>query len=441
MKAYGHRTITNMKIFFISILFSVSSFGAEYYLATNGNDSNVGTRAKPWASLQKSIWKMKTGDTLIVREGTYTDSSFADINSQSKGAVTTIRAEKNENPIFDGRISKDKVVINWKKNSEKTWTAKLDSKWKRIDGLWIDGKFIKRVKALNELAENTWWLDKKKFEAIINFKDAINPKIVAMEFRLHSMIEIDTPFWNIDGVTAQYYNYAGITISSTNNVTIQNCNVNYNGGAGIEADEASRLQILNNEAAFNGAEGGPGWASGIHLWKIGSTENLVKGNRAYRNWDPSDHHTDGNGIAIDKGQTGSGAEVSYNTTFENGGRGIDININSNVSVHHNLIYDNGQDPLIREFGELCISEPVSTQGLKIYKNTIRAKGTTPAVVLYKVDPTAVNSDDNVVCQADNPELAFTVYQGQKYSLSSWQTKAGQDLKSTSDCTKEKHLEN
>jgi hypothetical protein len=433
--------MSGSKLFLVfSLLFSTQLFAAEYYLSISGSDTNIGSRAKPWASLQKSIWKLKAGDILIVRGGTYTDSSFADISSPSNGKVTTIRAEKNEIPIFDGRIPKEKAVLEWRNMSKNVWVAKLDSKWERIDGLWVSGKYVKRVNTLSEVTENSWWLDKEKSEAVIHFTEGTDPNAIPMEFRLHSMIEVDTPFWNIQGMTAQYFNYAGFTISSTHNVTIQDCKANHNGGAGIEADEASKVQILNNETAFNGAEGGPGWASGIHLWKVGSTENLVKGNRSFRNWDPSDHHTDGNGIAIDKGQPGSGAEVSHNSTYENGGRGIDINVNSNAKVHHNLIYSNGRDPLIREFGELCISESVSTEGIAIHKNTIRAKGDTPAIVIYKADPKAINSDENVVCQADNPNLAFTIYQGEKFSLQTWQKMSGLDMNSTSDCAKEKHTD-
>ena len=429
-----------VKLFLTFTIFSLNALSAEYYLSTDGNDANLGSRSKPWASLQKAIWKLKSGDTLVIRGGKYVDASFADIATPSKGKVTTIRAEKNEVPVFDGRVSATQAVLSWEKKSEKIWLAKLNPKWKRIDGLWIKGQFVKRVKNLNELSTGMWLLDKQKNHALLHLKEAIDPTTIPIEFRLHSMIEFDTPFWRIEGITAQYYNYAGIVISSTHDVTIQNCKANYNGGAGVEADEASKIQILNNETSFNGSEGGPGWASGIHLWKIGSKDNVVKGNTSHHNWDPSDHHTDGNGIAIDKGVTGSGAVVSHNITFENGGRGIDININSNVKVHNNLIYNNGRDPLIREFGELCISESISTEGLEISRNTIRAQEKTPAVVIYKADPKSINSNANVICHHDNPNLAYSIYRVRSYSLSAWQSEMGLEKNSTADCNQEKHIE-
>ncbi|MCB0403765.1 MAG: right-handed parallel beta-helix repeat-containing protein [Bdellovibrionales bacterium] len=367
----------------IFLLISAVSLATDYYLSPTGSDSNAGSRAKPWASLQQAIWRIRAGDTLVVRGGRYTDSSFADLRVPSSGKLTTIRAEENETPVFDGRLSKDKAVHEWQRISENLWSAKLHPKWKRIDGLWIEGKYVKRVKTLAELAKNTWWIDKEKSQAVLYIAGGHSPVGMAMEFRLHSMMEVDTPFWRIGGITAQYYNYAGFVISSTHDVTIIDCNSNHNGGAGIEGDEASRVQILGNETAYNGAEGGPGWASGIHLWRLGSSENLIKGNRAYRNWDPSEHHTDGNGIAIDKGQPGSGAEVSHNTSFENGGRGIDINLSPNVRAHHNVLYDNARDPHVQEFGELCVSGTISSKGLSLYENTIRAREGVQPIVFYK----------------------------------------------------------
>ena len=64
----------------------------------------------------------------------------------------------------------------------------------------------------------------------------------------------------------------------------------------------------------------------------------------------------------------------------------------------------------------------------------------PAVVIYKAEPKAVNSDDNVICHRDDPSLAFAVYRGQTYSFATWQRETGRDLKSTSDCDQERHTD-
>jgi hypothetical protein len=45
--------------------------GAVYYLTTNGDNSNPGTETKPWLTLQKAANTMVAGDTVYVKQGTY----------------------------------------------------------------------------------------------------------------------------------------------------------------------------------------------------------------------------------------------------------------------------------------------------------------------------------------------------------------------------------
>lgn len=57
-------------IFQLVILFS-SSYGSVYYVDTNGNDNNPGTKSQPWASIQKGCNIAEAGDTVIIRDGVY----------------------------------------------------------------------------------------------------------------------------------------------------------------------------------------------------------------------------------------------------------------------------------------------------------------------------------------------------------------------------------
>ena len=45
--------------------------GKQYYLAPNGSDSNSGAADHPWQTLAKANEKLKPGDTVILRDGTY----------------------------------------------------------------------------------------------------------------------------------------------------------------------------------------------------------------------------------------------------------------------------------------------------------------------------------------------------------------------------------
>ena len=86
-----------------------SARAAEYYVATTGSDSNAGTMAAPWATLQKAANTAVAGDTVWIRGGTYRvttpANSGAGINFTKSGTSDTNRikywAYPGEVPLFD----------------------------------------------------------------------------------------------------------------------------------------------------------------------------------------------------------------------------------------------------------------------------------------------------------------------------------------------------
>ena len=46
---------------------------SSYYVSTSGNDTNAGTLAKPFRTIQKGVSKLAAGDTLYLRGGTYAE--------------------------------------------------------------------------------------------------------------------------------------------------------------------------------------------------------------------------------------------------------------------------------------------------------------------------------------------------------------------------------
>ena len=56
----------------LAVVFSAGiASGATYYVSNSGSDSNPGTQALPWATLQKAVDTIAAGDTAIVTPGTY----------------------------------------------------------------------------------------------------------------------------------------------------------------------------------------------------------------------------------------------------------------------------------------------------------------------------------------------------------------------------------
>jgi parallel beta-helix repeat protein len=87
-----------------------------FYLATNGSDSNSGSKSSPWKNLYTSIKKLGAGDTLYVREGTYTfgDENIIDRHGTASNPIT-IKAYPGETPTFKGNTTQS--IFMWFRNA------------------------------------------------------------------------------------------------------------------------------------------------------------------------------------------------------------------------------------------------------------------------------------------------------------------------------------
>ncbi len=93
------------------ILFAAgrSAWATDYYVATTGSDSNPGTMASPFATLQKGVNVAVAGDTVFIRAGTYPITTPANagagISFTKSGTSDTNRirywAYPGEVPVFD----------------------------------------------------------------------------------------------------------------------------------------------------------------------------------------------------------------------------------------------------------------------------------------------------------------------------------------------------
>ena len=76
---------------------------ADYYLATDGDDSNAGTESAPFGTLSQLLGSLGAGDTGYVRGGTYNPTGFADGSQQQGTDSNPIRLEAvdGETVVFD----------------------------------------------------------------------------------------------------------------------------------------------------------------------------------------------------------------------------------------------------------------------------------------------------------------------------------------------------
>jgi hypothetical protein len=79
--------------------------GPTYYLATNGSDSNPGTLSSPWKSFNTALPKLRPGDTLMVRGGTYSEHvNLADLPDGTSSKRINLRNYQTERPIIENQF-------------------------------------------------------------------------------------------------------------------------------------------------------------------------------------------------------------------------------------------------------------------------------------------------------------------------------------------------
>ena len=96
-------------------LAAAQAFGSVYYVATDGKDTNAGSKEKPFATLNKANAVVQAGDTVWIRGGVYDlkDTVYYKRYRMTAGILLTASGESDDNrihylaypserPIFDG---------------------------------------------------------------------------------------------------------------------------------------------------------------------------------------------------------------------------------------------------------------------------------------------------------------------------------------------------
>ena len=77
------------------------AFAASYYVAPTGLDTNPGTPARPWKTVQKAADTLAPGDTVYVHTGTYGPVTVH-VSGSASGGFITFRNFPGETPVVDG---------------------------------------------------------------------------------------------------------------------------------------------------------------------------------------------------------------------------------------------------------------------------------------------------------------------------------------------------
>jgi hypothetical protein len=167
----------------------------------------------------------------------------------------------------------------------------------------------------------------------------------------------------IDGLTIDGNNLIGSGVFAArgaHHLTVRNSVIRNTGSAGIVFNANDYVVATNNLISHVGYA--QGTSSGISLWNGGPSptyggatawydtaagfHNVIAGNVISGAYDTTDHQ-DGNGIIVDGSGSIPPALIAGNLTYENGGRGIEVNhTTGDVWVINNTAYANGLDRLV-----------------------------------------------------------------------------------------------
>jgi hypothetical protein len=103
-------------LFILSCILCARAWGAVYYVSTTGSDANPGTEELPFRNIQRGADFALAGDTVIVKDGIYTDNDRDKIilelpRSGAPGKPITLKAENRGGARLSG-IVKSRGKVN-----------------------------------------------------------------------------------------------------------------------------------------------------------------------------------------------------------------------------------------------------------------------------------------------------------------------------------------
>lgn len=292
---------------------------ATYYVATTGNDANVGSQSQPFRTIKKGVSVLKAGDTLYIRGGTYAESIDSNTSILPAGTSWT-------NPVTIAASPGETVILKpWGGDSVLSLAASY-VRYLIFDGLVIDATNMSygvsgwgganHIRIQNGQIKNA-----KASGAILASGNGLSSdyfEFINMKVHHNGSSRLDH----------------GIYIATSNNL-VERCEIYSNTGYGVHVfisastGEKANRNIIRQSIIRDNSTSGDATSAGIIL-------SSGYGNLAYNNIILNNPY----GIQI--GYDASSTKVYNNTIYANKYFGIDISSSStSTTVRNNILYQNG----------------------------------------------------------------------------------------------------
>ncbi|MDF7799095.1 Ig-like domain-containing protein [Pontiellaceae bacterium B1224] len=121
------------------------SAGMDYFVSTAGSDTNDGTLAGPFASIQHAVDQMAPGDTCYIRGGTYREVVDLAGVAGSSGNPITLTAYQDETVTLDGTVA---ITNSWALDIGNVYKTTVSED---VTQLFVDGEVMTLARYPNAL--------------------------------------------------------------------------------------------------------------------------------------------------------------------------------------------------------------------------------------------------------------------------------------------------
>lgn len=392
-----------MAVVALFVSFALPVRAATYYVAAEdpkAADTNDGTEAAPWKTINRSLKALKPGDTVLIKNGTYRESVRLDPgkgipSGKSYQEMITFAAAPGQTPVIKG----SKVLGNWKQHKDAVWyTEEAPAKPDALPIVFCDDKrleilsdwggefsaMIKKIAGsvevwegkkegkLEDLKAGWYFCDKDAKRLYVWLPDGSDPNKHTMEITTQSGFGVGLSYIKLSGLKilqsslgiggshnlvenceSSDSSFGGAGVHGEYN-TLVGCKFNRNGDSGMGGSGRGH-KLINCETSYNNyLRISAGWHSGGCKFIPWCSDWLISGHVAAYNiespgiwfdWgnvnctiENSVLHHNGLGIMIEVSER---ATIRNNICYENYNRGIYLSNSADCQVYNNMLYHNG----------------------------------------------------------------------------------------------------
>lgn len=188
---------------------AAASTSADFYVATNGNDSWPGTLAQPFATVDRARRAVQTLKahvsnrpiTVLIRGGNYFLPSTIAFGSQDSGFSGTNRVIYANYPGETPVISAGRLLKNWTQNSDGSWKTTVPS-GTYFAQLWVNGTRRTRTRTtpisylyINQPYSSTG--SKTSSDGFYYYQSTIPSAVPATMANLHDVEIVNFEYWDV----------------------------------------------------------------------------------------------------------------------------------------------------------------------------------------------------------------------------------------------------